>query len=226
MSNLLDILSQVRGCSNEDDISLLKLLHSESTSAHKQDTSSHCRDTNNCKLSEQSNRCATAARWQSETAEQKVKLELDKWSAEGNPMRKQLLSSWLGSPKSYWLVSPIGYSATARERKAVLLLLSAQRWSNLLLVLEIWCLFSLLKMWLLTITSCALAWRAGLLVKVRLGASDHGPTERLHLKSVKEGYLLGSFNLVKSQISGLVTGVYSLIAIPPNQTIPYWRGTH
>lgn len=83
-----------------------------------------------------------------------------------------------------------------KERKAVLLLLSAQRWPNLLLVLEIWCLVSLLKMWFLTTTSCALARRAGLLVKVRLGASGHGPTVGLHLKSVKEGYLHGSFNLV------------------------------
>lgn len=77
-------------------------------------------------------------------------------------------------------------------------------------------------MWFLTTTSCALAQRAGLLVKVRLGTSGHG----LHLRSVKEGYLHRSFNPVKAQVSGLVTGVYSLIAIPPNQTIPYWRGTH
>lgn len=81
-------------------------------------------------------------------------------------------------------------------------------------------------MWFLTTTSCALAQRAGLLVKVRLGTSSHGPTVRLHLRSVKEGYLHRSFNLVKAQVSGLVTGVYSLTAIPPNQTIPYWRGTH
>lgn len=65
-----------------------------------------------------------------------------------------------------------------------------------------------------------------MLVKVRLGTSGHGPTVRLHLRCVKEGYLHRSFNLVKAQVSGLVTGVFSLIAILPNQTIPYWRGTH
>lgn len=45
-------------------------------------------------------------------------------------------------------------------------------------------------------------------------------------RSVKEGYLHRSFNPVKAQVSGQVSGVYSLIAIPPNKTIPYWRGTH